>query len=95
MLRWMWLSTERPVRANSFPPFVLESILRGALWGQYLCRDADAQVGLCQPALRRGCAAGAQRQDVSARGRGLEKRHGRDGFALKLEELVGYLQWGM
>lgn len=55
VLKWMWLSTEHPVIANSFTLFVLEGILRGAVWGQYLCTRCRLE---CGAVLRCGCASG-------------------------------------
>lgn len=77
VLKWMWLSTEHPVIANSFTLYLR------ACWGEQFgdsisVQDADAHAVLCQAALRCGCAEGAQRQDLSAQGRGLEKRRRRD-----------------
>lgn len=70
VLKWMWLSTEHPVIANSFRCLYLR-----AYWGEQFgdsisVRDADSRVVLCWGV--------DVPQDISAQGRGLEEIHGRD-----------------
>lgn len=88
----MWLSTEHPVIANSFLLFVLEGILRGAVWGQYLCTRCRltmqthvwccAEVWMCL-------------RTFLLREEAWRRYMEGTGFALDLEELVGCLRWGM